>query len=158
MHGEAHCGASIYDRKAVVLSQGDECVAVQEFMDNSFKEEWYDTAEKLPESAKKLPCLPLGEILHMFSIERIDFFSLDVEGAELEVLKTLDFSRVHINVIAIEADGRNSQKDEAVRKLVLAHGFELDRSFSAQEAGKRNDWFVNKRFRPSVAPDALESV
>ena len=35
-------------------------------MDASFKEEWYDTAEKLPESAKKLPCLPLGEILGMF--------------------------------------------------------------------------------------------
>ena len=127
-------------------------------MDTSFKEEWYDSADKLPESAKKLPCLPLGKVLSMFSIDRIDFFSLDVEGAELEVLKTLDFSKVHINVIAIEADGRNSQKDEDVRKLVLAHGFELDHSFSNQEAGKRNDWFVHKRFRPSVAPDALESV
>ena len=137
---------------------GDASVTLQEFMDSSFKEEWYESADKLPESARRLPCLPLGEILSMFGIARIDFFSLDVEGAELEVLKTLDFSRVHINVIAIEADGRNSQKDEAVRKLVLAHGFELDRSFSAQEAGKRNDWFVNKRFRPSMAPDALESV
>lgn len=131
---------------------------LQEFMDTSFKTEWYDSADTLPEGAKKLPCLPLGELLSMFSIERIDFFSLDVEGAELEVLKTLDFSKVHINVIAIEADGRNSEKDEAVRKLVLAHGFELDRSFSKQEAGVRNSWFVNKRFRPSVAPDALESV
>ena len=127
-------------------------------MDTSFRKEWYDTADKLPESAKKLPCLPLGEILSMFGIERIDFFSLDVEGAELEVLRTLDFSKVHINVIAIEADGRNSQKDEAVRKLVLAHGFELDRSFSNQEAGARNDWFVNKLFRPSVGPDALDFV
>ena len=134
------------------------CINVQEFMDNSFKEEWYENAKKLPESAKKLPCLPLGEILNMFSIERIDFFSLDVEGAELEVHKTIDFSKVHINVIAIEADGRNSQKDEAVRKVVLAHGFELDRSFSEQDAGKRNDWFVHKRFRPSVAPDAIGSV
>ena len=65
---------------------------------------------------------------------------------------------MRINVTAIEADDRNSQKDEAVRKLVPAHGFELDRSFSNQEAGKRNDWFVNKRFMQSVAPDALESV
>jgi hypothetical protein len=127
-------------------------------MDASFKKDWYGFSDKLPENAKRLPCLPLSEILRIFNIDRIDFFSLDVEGAELEVLKTLDFSKVHINVITIEADGRNSQKDEDVRKLVVAHGFEQDRSFSDQEAGSRNDWFVNKRFRPSVAPNALGSI
>jgi len=50
------------------------------------------------------------------------------EGAELEVLKSLDFSAVRINVIAVEQDASSPEKDEAVRTLLLANGFELDRS------------------------------
>lgn len=49
------------------------------------------------------------------------------EGAELEVLKSLDFSAVRINVIVVEQDGSSPEKDEAVRTLLLANGFELDR-------------------------------
>lgn len=44
------------------------------------------------------------------------------------MLKSLDFSAVRINVIAVEQDASSPEKDEAVRTLLLANGFELDRS------------------------------
>ena len=36
-------------------------------------------------------CFPLSSILQAVGIQHVDFFSLDVEGAELQILKTLPF-------------------------------------------------------------------
>ena len=80
------------------------------------------------------------------------FFSLDVEGAELEVLQTLDFTAFHVSVLVIEQDGGNPGKDKALRQLLAARGFVLDKSLKSIKAGSRNDWFVNKHFDKSEAP------
>ncbi len=47
----------------------------------------------------------------------IDLFSLNVEGAELFVLATIDFRIANIRVILVELDGGNPSKDTAVRNL-----------------------------------------
>ena len=39
-------------------------------------------------------CAPLSLVLDRLGLRRIDLWSLDVEGAELEVLHTVDFSQV----------------------------------------------------------------
>lgn len=36
-------------------------------------------------------------------IDTIDLFSLDVEGAELAVLQSLDFSRLRVNTLVVSA-------------------------------------------------------
>ena len=87
----------------------------QEFMSEKFRKSWYGTTDIMPQGAEAVPCVALGSILQTFGISHVDFFSLDVEGAELEVLHTLDLSAVHVNFIAIEQDGSNPTKDEAVR-------------------------------------------
>lgn len=33
---------------------------------------------------------------------RVDYFSLDVEGLELEILKTIDFNKFDIKVLSVE--------------------------------------------------------
>lgn len=125
---------------------------VQEFMSTEFRRRWYGDEDAMPEGATVTSCLPLQSVLKMTGITHIDFVSLDVEGAELKVLETLDFSAVHINVIVIEQDGSRPDKDQAVRKLLAAKGFEMDSSVKGMRAGGRNDWFVNKYFKPSAAP------
>ena len=132
---------------------------MQEFMPDSFRKNWYGT-EDMPQSAEVVPCVSLGSILQTFSISHIDFFSLDVEGAELEVLRTLDLSALHFKVIVVEQDGLNTTKDEAVRELLLAHNFELYVNKALREtiAGSRNDWFVNKHFKPSKAHDVASTL
>ena len=127
---------------------------VQEFMAESFQRRWYGT-DIMPEDAEVVPCVSLGSILRSFGLSRVDFFSLDVEGAELEVLRTLDLSALQFNVIAIEQDGQNPTKDEAVRDYLLADNYELYVGDPTSDpyalAGSRNDWFINKHFRPSEA-------
>jgi len=66
----------------------------------------------------EVPCRPLADILEENGVRRIHFFSLDVEGAELKVLKTLDFSRVQIDVLVVEADFvTNANAGGAVKEL-----------------------------------------
>lgn len=51
-------------------------------------------------------CLPLFSILMALDNPIIDYFSLDVEGSELAVLKTIPFDKVNIMV-------RNRMKTDA---------------------------------------------
>ena len=81
--------------------------------------------------------------MSLFDIKHIDLWILDTEGAEFEVLQTVDFSKIEIDVIAIEADGRDVAKDNAVRQHLLSNGYRLDASESS------NDWFVRNGFQPS---------
>lgn len=70
-----------------------------------------------------MPCLPLYDVLGPLGIQHINFYVLDVEGGELAVLKSLDFSLLSFDVIVVEADGTNVTKDEAVRQLLTGAGY-----------------------------------
>ena len=121
-------------------------------MSEPFRRNWYGTTDVMPPGAEVVPCVALGSILQTFGVSHIDFFSLDVEGAELQVLNTLDLKALHVNVIVIEQDGSNPTKDETVRQKLLGNNFHLDETMKGTKAGSRNDWFVNKHFRRSTAP------
>lgn len=49
-----------------------------------------------------VPCVSLGDTLANFGVRHVDLFSLDVEGAEVSVLKTIDFSKFSASVIVLE--------------------------------------------------------
>jgi FkbM family methyltransferase len=77
-----------------------------------------------------VPCGPFAPVLEdifAFSNKRINFFSLDVEGAEFLVLKTIDFSKVMIDVIMIESWNNHCKEScevrEQVRQKMAAEGF-----------------------------------
>ena len=77
-----------------------------------------------------VPCGPFGPVLEdifAFSNKRINFFSLDVEGAEHLVLKTIDFSKVMIDVIMIEIRNNHCQDKcevrEQIRQKMSAEGY-----------------------------------
>jgi hypothetical protein len=51
----------------------------------------------------ELICLPLNSILAALGDRRnVDFMSLDVEGPELEILQTIDWKKIRIEVLSIE--------------------------------------------------------
>lgn len=68
-------------------------------------------------------CIPMQMIIESTNLLDIDLFSLDVEGAELFVLNTINFDIVNIRVIVVENDGNSKEKDEAVRVLLKEKGF-----------------------------------
>ena len=50
----------------------------------------------------------------------IDFMSIDVEGAETEVLSAFDFDKWHVNLICVEHNGRENELDA----MMMRHGYE----------------------------------
>ena len=75
---------------------------------------------------RKLKCTPLGTILQEAGVDHVDFFSLDVEGAELIVLETINWSAVTFDILMVELDGKNATKDVEVRQLLRSKGFRFD--------------------------------
>ena len=67
-------------------------------------------------------CTPLRHLLGQAGLRHIDFFSLDVQGSELSVLKTMDWN-IPVAVIMVEMDGVDGGKDQAVRELLRAQRF-----------------------------------
>ena len=53
-----------------------------------------------------VPCFSLNTILNALGVHKIDMFSLDVEGGELDVLKTIDFNELDIETFVIEHNAR----------------------------------------------------
>uniref|UniRef100_A0A7S3V498 Methyltransferase FkbM domain-containing protein n=2 Tax=Chaetoceros debilis TaxID=122233 RepID=A0A7S3V498_9STRA len=79
-----------------------------------------------------VPCGPLGPILQDVFEEssgRIDYMSLDVEGAEALVLNTIDFEKIRIDVAMIEVENSFCIKNEPcevrdqVRKIMKEAGY-----------------------------------
>lgn len=63
----------------------------------------------------EVPCGPLTPVLHDIfgAMGKIDFFSLDVEGAELLVLETIDFSSSDLSIEVIMVEIQNTYCPEA---------------------------------------------
>ena len=91
-------------------------------------------------------CVPLTQILDGLGARDFDLFSLDVEGAELAVLRTLDLVKVRVGVMVVEANGLDPVKDASVRSLLAHAGYTLHASVGG------SDWFTAPGFRPSAAP------
>lgn len=41
-------------------------------------------------------------MLDAINVKHVDYFSLDIEGAELPILKTIPFDRIHFTIITVE--------------------------------------------------------
>lgn len=67
-------------------------------------------------------CFPLYSILLALGNPRVDFMSLDIEGSELDVLKTIPFDKVHIELFLIETAHSN---ETAITQLMTRNGYEM---------------------------------
>ena len=130
------------DNTQVHFVEGRETGGIYEFMAPKFVAQWHPNV-KVDELPTVL-CMPLSTVLASSGLHHINFFSLDVENAELEVLKTVDFSLVRFDVIVVEADASSPVKDKAVKQLLA------DNQYHYHGHIIRNDWFVHT----SLIPDA----
>ena len=73
-----------------------------------------------PKTAIQVQCLPLYSILAALNIRHVDYFTLVVEGAELQVLKTIPFNDVTIDVISVEVRvmGDKAATEQKLRDVV----------------------------------------
>ena len=74
----------------------------------------------------KLQCFPLQAVLAALEFPHIDYFSLDIEGAEFVVLDSLDWSKFNMTMLSIEINHAGDifpgdRKD--IRDLMEKNGF-----------------------------------
>jgi len=111
------------------------------------KEKWVD----LPFVSKQT-CLPILLILQSISVTHVNWFLLDVEGAELSILQTIDFKNVTFDVVTVETEKKFRPPDnyDKVCALMDANGYR-----KSWDQG-RNTWFVRKSWTPSTRPGCVE--
>ena len=142
----ASINAGVCDKPQTLHAVHSELGAVSgiyEFAAPSFKERWWPgiSLENDPR-VQPIECDTLDNLLLKYAPEatHFDFLSLDVEGAEFSVLKSIDFDRTQFGIVLVEADEHNEMKNIAMREFLEKEGyrflFEYERSY----------WFVNANF------------
>ena len=66
-------------------------------------------------------CFTLASVLLSIKQTHVDYFSLDVEGAEIEILHTIPWDRIYIDIISVEyrsSDGRSIDQEKTKEKLM----------------------------------------
>jgi FkbM family methyltransferase len=87
----------------------------------------------------ELPVRRLPPILDEFGFFEIDYCSIDTEGAEFQILQTIDFTRYRFSVMSIE----NNYADERIPALMSANGFDRVHVFHGyDELYQRRDFAV----------------
>jgi FkbM family methyltransferase len=72
----------------------------------------------------------LNEILEENKIYNIDFLSIDVEGAELKILKSIDFDKYKIKLIIYE----NGEGDQPIRDFMRSKGYVFTKRLGIDDA------------------------
>jgi len=80
----------------------------------------------------------LDDLLREKAIDSIDLLCVDVEGAELEVLSSLDFRRIRPRVICIE----NNYLDRAIWRALRRAGYRAYARVRQDEIYVRRDFIA----------------
>jgi len=87
------------------------------------------------QSQSKALCLPFYSILLAMGNPTVDYFSLDVEGAELPILKTIPWDKVDIKVLSIEVNHSDGKKIDTFMK---SNGYKLVQQIPSAEHPQDN--------------------
>lgn len=71
-----------------------------------------------------VPCFSLNTILKALNVKRVDYFSLDVEGGEWDVLTSLDLTNIDIVSFTIEHNGETERRDK-MKDYLLKKNYNL---------------------------------
>jgi len=63
-----------------------------------------------------MSCVTLKSLMEKHKVKLIDYMSLDVEGKELDILKTIDFDAVNIRCMSVE----NNYKDPSIEHFLTS--------------------------------------
>ena len=85
---------------------------------------WFDSPNLTEYVQDRIQIIPktFTELLTSTPYTHFDLLSLDVEGHELEVLQSWDFS-IPIDIILIEILGHDIMREEACRKILTDNGY-----------------------------------
>lgn len=101
---------------------------------------------KAYERELKVQCFPLYSVLQALNSPTIDYFSLDIEGAEYVVLETLPWNKVNITLLSVET---NHAGDIFPGTRQDIKTFLEDRGYNLTQTTVIDDFFLHKDFKMS---------
>lgn len=81
-----------------------------------------------------IECVPISTVFSLLELKRIDLWVLDVEGAELAVLESVDWNKISISTIIMEEDGTSPEKNQKKLDVLTRNGFSCRMSASNADA------------------------
>lgn len=110
-----------HPRSVNFTARGGAVGAAIEQVNSKLLNEWHKGQES--KDSLEVACVPIQWLFETTGMIDIDLFSLDVEGSELYVLKTIDFKVTNIRVIVVEANKADQAKDKEVDDFLRLHDF-----------------------------------
>jgi FkbM family methyltransferase len=77
----------------------------------------------------EVECFTFKSLTEKFGIKEIDFLSVDTEGGELEILKSIDFDETPVSVISVE----NNYYTNSIRDYLEKNGYIYIGTFKVDE-------------------------
>jgi len=77
----------------------------------------------------EVPGYNINELLQSHGLTQIDYCSIDTEGNEFEILKTIRFDQIRIEVFTVE----NNYGNNAIMDFMDSNGYELIKKMSCDE-------------------------
>ena len=126
---------AISDKIDKKLFIGDNaCAGLEDTMAHTHIEKYHKHLKKII-----VDTIPIKNLIEKHNIKYIDFFSIDVEGGELQVLETMNWD-IPVYIICIELDRQNNIKDENCRKILINNNFKFMIRIS------NNEFYINDNY------------
>lgn len=119
---------------------------ILELMSPSFRKRWHGRVKE--KKLQRVSCMPLSFILEDAGFSNYDFFTLDVEGGELEVLRTINFSKVSFGVMVVELNVHNQHSHAKIEELLGSHGYMLVKKTKSGKLSA-DGWFTRSNAFPA---------
>lgn len=105
-----------------IKGYGEQTSGIRDYMDERHIERVRKELAEKGGSAEvvTVSCITLNDLFKQFKIARIDYFSLDTEGGEFELLRSIDYSKIKIRCISVE----NNYHEPHIEKFLKTKGYQ----------------------------------
>jgi hypothetical protein len=94
------------------------------FFEPDFNTGKISSGRKRSASEIRMLCFPIFSLLSAMNVKTVDYFSLDVEGHEYQVLRTIPFDKIHIKVLSVEYI-HDKEGSDAIVDLMRGKGYRV---------------------------------
>jgi len=102
-------------------------------------------------------CFPFETYMRALNVTTVDYFSLDVEGLELDILRTIDFSTFNILTLSVEFIHDVEGKD-AIEAFMKSKGYRVEALVTNPDWLANDFIFVKKDLNLSTRSASSEEV
>jgi len=83
----------------------------------------------------QVPCYKLEDVMKEYKLNKIDYLNIDIEGGEFDLLKSINFDDIEIDIIGVE----NNYKEDKIKNYLYQYGYSLIAIVGSDEMYKREN-------------------